>query len=201
VKDARVTRGTVIATFDSDGSYGNHTNGTSHTAIFLQQLPNGIRVLDQWVSHKRDENGKTVAVPQPVHERVIRFRGAPRLENDGNNYYVVEWLPVVNWLFIYVIACATCPQSIKDGSQSYALKDASLFDGPPEELADLEPDNDGEMEWSLSDYQQSAQQRGQALYFVCKYSKTTKTLSLKVPQAATACSVVMREGQTIAGCE
>ena len=90
VKDARVTRGTVIATFDSNGRYGNHTSGTSHTAIFLQQLPNGIRVLDQWVSHKRDENGKTVAVPQPVHERVIRFRGAPRLENNGNNYYVVE---------------------------------------------------------------------------------------------------------------
>ena len=112
---------------------------------------------------------------------------------------------VVGFLFMASLVSAaplaTCPQSIEDGSQSYTLNDASLFDGPPEELADLEPDNEGEMVWSLPDYQNSAQQREQALYFVCKYSKTTKTLTLTVPQAATTCSVVLRKGQTVAECE
>lgn len=85
-----IRAGTAIATFDPSGQYGNHTDGGSHVAIYLGQDAIGIRVLDQWVSHKRNGTGKSVAVPQPVHERVIFFRHAPRPENDGSNYYVVE---------------------------------------------------------------------------------------------------------------
>jgi len=77
--------GTVIATFDPNGRYGNHTDGRSHAAIYLGQDKTGIRVLDQWVSHR---DGQTV--PVGVHERVIRFGPKPRAENDGSNYYVVE---------------------------------------------------------------------------------------------------------------
>lgn len=55
--------GTVIATFDSDGLYGNHLDGRSHAAIYLGQGLIGIRVLDPLSGHTR----------QPVHERVIRF--------------------------------------------------------------------------------------------------------------------------------
>jgi len=46
--------GTPIACFDSDGKYGNHTNGTSHAAIYLGPSltkPGGIRVYDQWAGH------------------------------------------------------------------------------------------------------------------------------------------------------
>lgn len=81
--------GAAIATFDANGSYGNHTDGSSHVAIYLGQDVHGIRVLDQWMSTKT-MGGKPAKVPTNVHERVIYFRQAPRIENDGNNYYVVE---------------------------------------------------------------------------------------------------------------
>ncbi|MBB5501370.1 BPSL0067 family protein [Paraburkholderia sp. MM5384-R2] len=76
-----IHKGTVIATFDSNGRYGNHTNGTSHAAIYLGQTLAGITVIDQWNGHTK----------QPPHRRTIHFRrgkGSP--VNDGSRYYVVE---------------------------------------------------------------------------------------------------------------
>ena len=74
--------GTVIATFDSNGQYGNRKDGTSHTAIYLRQDETGVYVLDQWI---------TQGVPQPVHERRIRFNNAKAKRiNNGDEYYVVE---------------------------------------------------------------------------------------------------------------
>lgn len=40
--------GTVIATFDPGGHYGNHKDGRSHAAVYLGQNAIGIQVLDQW---------------------------------------------------------------------------------------------------------------------------------------------------------
>ena len=42
--------GTVIATFDSNGQYGNRKDGTSHAAIYLRQDETGNYVLDQWIT-------------------------------------------------------------------------------------------------------------------------------------------------------
>ncbi|MBO1361026.1 BPSL0067 family protein [Acetobacter sacchari] len=73
--------GTVIAVFDDNGRYGNHTNGSSHAAIYLSQTAAGIQVLDQW-------NGHTA---QPVHQRTIRFRAGHGVKvNDGDQFSVVE---------------------------------------------------------------------------------------------------------------
>lgn len=78
---ASIAPGTVIAVFDANGRYGNHTDGRSHAAIYLGQSDNGIRVLDQW-------NGNT---QQPVHERTIRFKnGQGAKVNDGDQFYVVR---------------------------------------------------------------------------------------------------------------
>ncbi len=80
--DLSLPIGTVIATFDSSGHYGNHTNGTSHTAIYMGQNGLGIQVLDQW-----DHRGAI----QPVHERTIGFHNGLRSKvDDGDQYYVVE---------------------------------------------------------------------------------------------------------------
>jgi hypothetical protein len=55
-----IPTGTAIAVFDADGHYGNHTDGTSHAAIYLGKssvYPGGIYVYDQWhgqVAHCRD---------------------------------------------------------------------------------------------------------------------------------------------------
>lgn len=69
--------GTVIATFDASGRYANATNGTSHAAVFLAYASDGLRVLDQWQG-------------QPVHERLIRYRGGvgPAV-NDADAYHIV----------------------------------------------------------------------------------------------------------------
>jgi hypothetical protein len=78
VRDSDPPFGTVIATFDARGHYENDTTGRSHAAIYLRQDAFGLRVLDQWQG-------------QPVHERLIRFRGGegPAV-NDGDAFYVVE---------------------------------------------------------------------------------------------------------------
>jgi hypothetical protein len=70
--------GTAIATFDPDGTYGNHTDGTSHAAIYVSQDGNGLLVWDQWTG-------------QPVHQRTIAFRGGVgKPVNDGDAFYVIE---------------------------------------------------------------------------------------------------------------
>jgi hypothetical protein len=73
--------GTIIASFDANGTYGNHMDGSSHAAVYLRQDTKGIWVLDQWKAN-------TV---QPVHERIIRFRHGHGLAvNDGDAFYVVR---------------------------------------------------------------------------------------------------------------
>ena len=79
VRGGEVLPGTIIATFHPDTHvYENDTTGRSHCAVFLEERPEGLRVLDQWVGH-------------PVAERTIRFKGGvqPHVD-DGDSYYVVE---------------------------------------------------------------------------------------------------------------
>lgn len=85
-----IAPGTAIATFDANGRYGNHTDGSSHAAIYLGQDASGIQVLDQWMTYKKLPSGERVATPHYVSKRTIRFHKAPRAENNGDNYYVVE---------------------------------------------------------------------------------------------------------------
>jgi hypothetical protein len=77
VKGNAVPEGTAIATFDPDGTYGNHP-GLSHAAILHQETPAGLLVWDQWVGH-------------PVAQRTIYFRdGVGSPVNDGDQFYVIE---------------------------------------------------------------------------------------------------------------
>ena len=76
-KDIKV--GTAIATFSSDGKYTNSVDGSSHSAIYVQQDAAAIQVWDQWLT-------------QPVHQRWIRFQGGGdgvRPVNDGDAYYII----------------------------------------------------------------------------------------------------------------
>jgi hypothetical protein len=71
--------GTVIATFEDDGTYTPETG--NHAAIYVSQDGTGIRVYDQWTG-------------QPVHQRVIRFEGgwgagSGSKSNDGKLFRVV----------------------------------------------------------------------------------------------------------------
>lgn len=77
--DATIAEGTAIATFDPAGTYGNHTDGRSHGAIYVSQVAGqGLAVYDQWLG-------------QPVHQRTIHFRNGTGLAvNDGSQFYVIE---------------------------------------------------------------------------------------------------------------
>ena len=78
VRGSNIASGTAIATFESNGRYGNHADGRSHAAILLAENEDGLLVVDQWVG-------------QPVKERTIRFRnGSGDACNDGDRFYVVE---------------------------------------------------------------------------------------------------------------
>jgi len=72
VKGGRVPQGTAIATFDPDGTYGNHFDGRSHAAILHEELLEGLLVWDQWLHH-------------PVAPRVILNPGL------GGLRWVAEW--------------------------------------------------------------------------------------------------------------
>jgi hypothetical protein len=59
-----------------------------------------------------------------------------------------------------------CPATLTDGQQSHALNNASLFDGPPEQLADLVPVSGKTADkWNLT---------GVDPYLVCRYQGTDK---------------------------
>lgn len=78
VRGSGAEPGTAIATFDRDGTYGNHTDGRSHAAILIAEQADGLLVWDQWLGH-------------PVAQRVIRFRGGQgRRVNDGDEFQVIE---------------------------------------------------------------------------------------------------------------
>jgi len=69
--------GLAIATFSQAGRYTNATDGSSHAAILLSVLSDGLLVIDQWVG-------------QPVHERTIRFRdGRGPAANDGRRFFAI----------------------------------------------------------------------------------------------------------------
>lgn len=81
VRGGDVPSGAIIATFHPDTrAYENDTSERrrSHAAVFLGELPEGLRVLDQWLGH-------------PVAERLIRFKGGAQPHaDDGDWYFVVE---------------------------------------------------------------------------------------------------------------
>ena len=72
--DMTVATGTAIAIFNSNGQYGNHTDGSSHAAIYMGQTGQGLIVWDQWKG-------------QPTHERLIRFKTPGDGENVDNGIY------------------------------------------------------------------------------------------------------------------
>lgn len=74
-----VERGTAIATFDPNGRYGNHTDGSSHAAIYLRQDQSGLIVLDQF----------TRPEAHPVQERTLHFDDARIPANNGNVFFVI----------------------------------------------------------------------------------------------------------------
>jgi hypothetical protein len=78
VRGGDLSPGTVIATFTSNGTYGNQLDGRSHAAILIAENSDGLLVWDQWFG-------------QTVHQRVIRFRGGQgEAINDGDQFFAIQ---------------------------------------------------------------------------------------------------------------
>ena len=68
-----------------------------------------------------------------------------------------------------VAAPATCPSSLPDAGSSHRLVNASLFDGPPSEMADLIPVSAGDVDrWDLDSVDP---------YLVCRFEGTAEVVT------------------------
>lgn len=74
-------RYTAIAVFDKDGHYGNHTDGTSHTALIVSQNKKGMYVIDQWKKGSHFPQGRFILWHNPGSSSPIE---------NGENYRVVQ---------------------------------------------------------------------------------------------------------------
>jgi hypothetical protein len=74
----------------------------------------------------------------------------------------------------------------------------SVFEGPPEELADLVPDDGKDAADTRSDiWNLPHSERG--YWLVCHYASTTVTLARALPATVTRCEAVYEKQQTFAG--
>ncbi len=89
---------------------------------------------------------------------------------------------------------ASCPAYISEDGNTHSLSDASVFDGPPSEMADLVPTDAG---WDLTSYKSSPR----PLYLVCKYQHSTTTRALEIPKGLAACTIGTQAGATRISCK
>jgi hypothetical protein len=78
------------------------------------------------------------------------------------------------------------------------LAGISVFDGPPEQLADLVPDDGTDTADTRSDIWTLAKnERG--YWLTCRYSSTTVTLTRQLPATVTRCEAVYEKQQSFIG--
>jgi hypothetical protein len=94
---------------------------------------------------------------------------------------------------------ASCPQQHREGKRSALLDSASVFDGAPDNKADLMPDL-AKLEWDLATSQDKARERGDSIYLVCKYKGIASTVAIKLPPAAALCKMEGINGRTRMWC-
>ena len=73
----------------------------------------------------------------------------------------------------------------------------SVFDGPPEEMADLVPDDSKDAANTRSDVW-NLPQSDRGYWLVCHYANTTVTLARQLPASVTRCEAVYEKEQTFA---
>ncbi len=74
----------------------------------------------------------------------------------------------------------------------------SVFEGPPEEMADLVPDDGKDAADTRSDIW-NLPQSDRGYWLICRYSNTTVILSRQLPATVTRCEAVYEKQQTFAG--
>jgi hypothetical protein len=83
----------------------------------------------------------------------------------------------IPFLVLAVVACtaaapapAACPATVTDATGKHVLDNASLYDGPPDQMADLVPVPAGSVDrWDLDSVDP---------YLVCKFQGTAKVVTI-----------------------
>lgn len=95
---------------------------------------------------------------------------------------------------------ATPQEGWTDGREKLPteLAGISVFDGPPEELADLVPDDGADTGDSRSDVW-SLPKNERGYWLTCRYSSTTVTLTRQLPATVTRCEAVYEKQLSFIG--
>lgn len=95
--DVSLRQGTVIATFDKNGRYigtaiHNHAHGVAHTALYVRQTDIGVEVVHQFKGCGSIKGAliRFGGGRLPGHKSGVSALGLGTLEDDANDYYVVE---------------------------------------------------------------------------------------------------------------
>ena len=91
-------------------------------------------------------------------------------------------------------ATTSCPAFVSDGGVTHPLTDASVFDGPPSQLADVEPTDRG---WDFRFYRNSPR----PIFLVCKYRGSRATRTLQVAKDTATCTIGEHAGATQVVCK
>jgi hypothetical protein len=78
------------------------------------------------------------------------------------------------------------------------LSGIAVFDGPPEQMADLIPDEGPKTADTVSDtWDLPPSERG--YWVTCRYGNTTVTLTRQLPKSVTRCEAIFEKNQSFAG--
>jgi len=80
------------------------------------------------------------------------------------------------------------------------LAGVSVFDGPPEEMADLVPD-DGKKTADTTSQVWILSKNERGYWLTCRYSSTTVTLTRQLPPTVTRCEIIYEKNQSFIGGE
>ena len=111
---------------------------------------------------------------QPVRQGLVRFKAGSGSSVDDGGHPVSRNRIVWPLLGLAITACtgmapATCPSSLAKAGVMHPLVNASLYDGPPDRMADLIPVAAGETDrWNLD----SADP-----YLVCRFDGTAAVVT------------------------
>jgi hypothetical protein len=89
---------------------------------------------------------------------------------------------------------------LKAEGAKHALERASLFDGTPDEMADLVPDNVDETganaDWAVP----PANERDRDYTLVCHYKGTPKTNDIPLPDSVKSCAQITKHARVAVIC-
>jgi len=146
-------------------------------------------------------------MPRHLENTMRLASNAPGLPTYGTIVAIMACLPSA------VLADVACPMKV-EVKQALAAPPSgwtagldklpteatgvSVFEGPPEELADLVPDDGKDAADTRSDiWNLPHSDRG--YWLVCRYASTTVILSRQLPATVTRCEAVYEKQQTFAG--